>query len=229
MKYGDKILLKQFKNGNKLWGTVTPCSKCNRTGRVIWSFADHVCFDCNGKGWYYAEEREYTPENLAKLEAKRAKAREKWEAEEAEREAKWQAEREEEARREAERLAEIERNRGQFIGNVGDKLTLTVTLCKKFDYETRYGWMTQYVSGYVFKTDDGNTVVYKTTGNPLGYDYELPADADEWHHRDEQGRKWDWMPMQEGERVTIRGTVKEHQEYRNVNQTILTRVKWIRK
>ena len=90
-------------------------------------------------------------------------------------------------------------------------------------------WQTKYVSGYVFKTDDGNTVVYKTTGNPLGYDYEVPQDSRSCSYTDEDGRKWDWMPMQEGERVTIRGTVKEHQEYNNVNQTVLMRVKWIRK
>jgi len=226
MKYGDKVLLKEYKNGNKLWGTVTRCAKCSGTGKVIWTYANHVCFDCNGRGWYYFEEREFTPENLAKREAKRAAERE---AEEAKRAAE-RAEREaEEARREAERLAEIERNRGQFIGNVGDKLTLTVTLEKKFSYKTSFGWRTEYVSGYVFKTDDGNTVIYKTTGNPLGYDYEVPQDAKTWSYTDEDGRKFDWMPMQEGERVTIRGTVKEQQEYNNVNQTVLIRVKWIRK
>ena len=222
MNYGDKVLLKEFKNGNKLWGTKTRCVKCGGTGKVIWSYANHVCFDCNGKGWYFYEEREYSPKEQAKREAKKARERAKWEAEQAEREA-------ERAKREAERLAEIERNRGQYIGNVGDKLTLTVTLVKQFEYETHFGWQTKYVSGYVFKTDDGNTVVYKTTGNPLGYDCEVPQDSKTWHHSDENGRKWDWVPMQEGERVTIRGTVKEHQEYNNVNQTILMRVKWIRK
>lgn len=228
MKYGDKVLLKEYKNGNKLWGTVTYCAKCSGTGKVIWTLADHVCFDCNGKGWYFYQEREYSPKEQAKREAKLAKAQAKWEAEEAERKAKREAEQAEEAKREAERIAEIERNRGHFIGNVGDKLTLTVTLVKKFSYETHFGWNTQYVSGYVFKTDDGNTVVYKTTGNPLGYDYEVPQDSNSCNYTDADGRKWDWMPMQEGERVTIRGTVKEHQEYNNVNQTVLMRVKWIR-
>ena len=228
MKYGDRVLLKQFKNGNKLWGIVSHCPKCNDTGKVIWSYADHVCFDCNGKGWYYSEEREYTPENLAKLEAKKAKERAKWEAEEAEREAEYQRKKEEEARKEAERLAEIERNRGNFIGNPGDKIQIDVTLVKKFSYETHFGYRTMYVSGYVFKTDDGNTLVYKTTGNPLGYDYEVPQDSNSCNYTDEDGRKWDWMPMQEGERVTIKGTIKEHQEYNNVNQTILQMVKWVR-
>ena len=226
VEYGKRVLLKEYKNGNKLWGTVCKCAKCSGSGKVIWTYADHVCFDCNGKGLYYEEEREFTPENLAKRDARRQKEREAREAEWAEKRAAMQAENE---RREAERIAEIERNRGQYIGSVGDKLTLTVTLEKRFSYETHFGWRSISVSGYVFKTDDGNTVVYKTTGNPLGYECELPSDSSSWNYTDEEGRKWEWVPMQEGERVTISGTVKEHQEYNNVNQTVLMRVKWIRK
>ena len=230
MNYGEKVLLKEYKNGNKLWGTVTYCTKCGGHGKLSWtSRDDSICYDCKGKGWYYFEEREYTPANLAKLEAKRAKEREKWEAEEAEREAARREREAEEARREAERLAEIERNRGNFVGNVGDKITVTVTLAKKFDYETHFGFRTMYVSGYVFKTDDGNTIVYKTTGNPLGYDYEVAQDSPAWDYTDKNGKKWDWKPIQEGERVTIKGTIKEHQEYNNVNQTILQRVKLVTK
>lgn len=210
-----KELLKTYKNGNKLWGTRTRCAKCDGTGKVIWTFADHVCFDCNGKGWYYVEEREYTPENLAKREAQLAKKREKLEAEQAEREAKAEAARLEEARKEAERLAEIERNRGNFIGNVGDKINMTVTIERTFNFERTNPacpWKTDLVTGYVFKTDDGNTLVWKTTGS-LGY----------WT-KDEYP---DWISPDLGDRVTIRGTIKEHQEYNNVNQTILNRVKWI--
>lgn len=210
MKYGDKVLLQEFKNGNKLWGTVTRCAKCNGTGKVIWTFADHVCFDCNGKGWYYEEEREYTPENLAKREAKRAKKaaeeREKREAEQAAREAERLA-------REAERLAEIERNRGQFIGKVGEKINLTVTLERRFSYEVpcyNAPWKRDTVKGYVFKTDEGNTLVWKTTGS-LG----------EW---DKNGN---WITPEEGDKITIKGTIKAHEEYDNVNQTILNRVKWV--
>ena len=220
MKYGDRVLLKQYKNGNKLWGIVSHCPKCNDTGKVIWTYANHVCFDCNGKGWYFTEEREYTPENLAKLEAKREKERAATEAERAEREAKRREEEAEEARREAERLAEIERNRGQFIGNVGDKITLTVTLVKTFNYEASFGYHTTNISGYVFKTDDGNTVVYKTSsmlhkGKVYG--------SDGWIK--DKGGWFSYEYPQEGERLTIKGTIKEHTEYNNVNQTILTRAK----
>lgn len=224
MKYGDRVLLKEFKNGNKLWGTVTPCAKCQRTGKVIWNFMDGICFDCNGKGWYYAEEREYSPKEQAKREAKLAKERAVWEACEAaraEREAQIAAE---EARREAERLAEIESNRGQFIGEVGDKIQMTVTLSRTFSYERscfNAPWKTEIVTGYVFKTDDGNTLVWKTTGDLDRKEY-----REDGHLCDNKGR-YEPVSPDEGDRITIKGTIKDHEEYNNVNQTILTRVKWI--
>ena len=222
MKYGDRVLLKQYKNGNKLWGTVTRCAKCDGTGKVIWTFADHVCFDCNGKGWYYYEEREFTPENLAKHEAKLAKKREQWEREEAEREAKRQ---EEEARREAERKAWIEANRGQFIGEIDQKIEIEVTLDRTFSYERpcfNAPWRTEVITGYVFKTDDGNTLVWKTTGDLSKKEY--CADG---HLCDNKGQ-YDPVVPDEGDRLTIRGTIKDHEEYNDVNQTILNRVKWVK-
>ena len=215
-------LLKEYKNGNKLWGTRTFCAKCNGTGKVIWTKDDHLCYDCNGKGWYWLEEREYTPENLAKREAQLAKKRAAQEAENAQREAERAAE---EARREEERLAEIERNRGNFIGNVGDKITITATLVNTFSYETHFGCHSQYVTGYVLKTDEGNTVVYKTTGSLSRKVY--TAD-NKGHFRDDDGKGWyDYETPEEGTKITIKGTVKAHEEYGNVNQTILTRAKWI--
>ena len=227
MKYGERVLLKEYKNGNKLFGTVTRCAKCGGCGKVIWSYANGVCFDCNGKGWYYVEEREYSPKEAAKREKKLAKERAAFEAAEAER-AKREAEiAAEEARREAERLAEIERNRGHFVGNVGDKIEMTVTLERRFSYERpcyNAPWKTDLVTGYVFKTDDGNTLVWKTTGALHVKEYK-----ERGHFRDDDGKGWyDYVSPEDGERVTITATIKAQEEYNNVNQTILNRVKWIR-
>lgn len=218
MKYGDKVLLKEYKNGNKLWGTVTKCTKCGGFGKLGWTnYADSICFDCDGKGWYYSEEREYTPANLAKREAAIAKKQAEWEAERAEREA-------EQARREAERLAEIERNRGQFIGNVGDNIQIEVTLDRTFSFERpcfNAPWKMDIVTGYVFKTDDGNTLVWKTTGYLDRKEY-----REDGHLCDRKGR-YDPVSPDEGDRITIKATIKDHEEYNNVNQTILNRVRWI--
>ena len=225
MKYGERVLLKEFKNGNKLWGKVTRCAKCGGCGKVIWTYADGICFDCNGKGWYYDEEREYSPKEATKREAKLAKERAVWEACEAaraEREAQIAAE---EARREAERLAEIERNRGQFIGNAGDKIQMEVTLSRTFSYERpcyNAPWKKEEITGYVFKTDDGNTLVWKTTGCLCRKEY-----TEDGHLVDNKGR-YDPVTPDDGERLTIKGTIKDHEEYNNVNQTILNRVSWVK-
>lgn len=198
MKYGDKVLLKQFKNGNKLWGIVSHCPKCGDTGKVIWSYADHVCFDCNGKGWFFTKETEYTPENLAKREAKLAKERAKAEAERAEREA-------ERAKREAAWKAEQEEfervRRGHYYGEVGQKIEIEVKYTGCSSYETIYGWTTVYR----FDTDDGAHLVWKT-GSSLG------------------GREF---YIVEDDRITIRATIKDHKEYHGIEQTELTRVKVI--
>ena len=196
MKYGDKVLLKEFKNGNKLWGTVTKCIKCGGSGKVIWTYADHVCFDCNGKGWYFSRETEYTPENLAKLEAKRAKEAEKRaeerakrEAEEAERLAKWKAE---EAEREAKR-------RGHFFGEIGQKIEMEVTYTGCASYDTYFG--TTWI--YKFDTDDGAHLVWKTGANLGGTEFFIMED----------------------DRITIKATIKDHKDYHGIDQTELTRVK----
>lgn len=199
MKFGDRVLLKQYKNGNKLWGTVTRCAKCDGTGKVIWSYADHRCFDCDGKGWYFTEEREYTPENLAKLEAKRekeaAEARAKWEAEREEREAReaaWKAEQE-----------EIERiRRGHYFGEIGQKVEMEVTYKGCVEFETVYGWM----NIYRFDTDDGAHLIWKSSAILGGAE---------------------WM-INDDNRITIRATIKDHREYRGIEQTELTRVKVLR-
>ena len=196
MKYGDRVLLKQYKNGNKLWGIVSHCPKCNDTGKVIWSYADHVCFDCNGKGWYYSEEREYTPENLAKLEAQRAK---KAAAEAAEREANRKEREAREAAWKAEKEAFEAKRRGHFYGEVGQKIELEVVFTGWSEYETAYGWM----NIYSFDTDDGAHLVWKSSADLGGND---------------------WI-INEDDRITIKATIKAHIDYHGIDQTELQRVK----
>ena len=229
-----KELIKTDKNGTKYFNERIICDRCGGDGIYKWGAMisyggaapvpqySGVCFKCNGAGRVWAVTKEYTPEYRAKLdeanEKRKAKQKAKWEAERAEREAEQkriEAERAaERARREAERLAEIERNRGHFIGSVGDKLQMEVTLTKRFNFEVPHpvcDWKTQYMTVYVFKTDDGNTLVWKTSGS-IGY-------QDSERHM--------WISPEDGERMTIKGTIKAHKEYNNVNQTELTRVKWI--
>lgn len=236
-------LVKTDKNGTKYWNTRVMCDRCcNGSGVYTWGGTINgrpmyagTCFKCGGAGYVWEIVKEYTPEYRAKLDAanekRKAKLRAKAEERRAAQEAEWErtrAEREAEAaRREAERLAEIERNRGQFVGQVGDKLEVTVTLERTFQYEVPcFGapWKTDTVTGYVFKTDEGNTLVWKTTGSIARKKYVAET---EQHNFVDRGGCYTYEHVEDGDRITIRGTIKGHEEYNNVNQTMLTRVKWV--
>lgn len=238
-------LIKTDRNGTKYFNTRVKCDRCGGDGVYKWGamisygggpavpqFAG-TCYKCGGAGSVWEIEKEYTPEYRAKLDAanekRKAKQRAKMEAEraawEAEQAEKRRQEAEERARRDAERLAEIERNRGQFMGQTGDKIEMEVTLDLTFSYEVpcfNAPWKTDVVTGYVFKTDDGNTLVWKTTGS-------MRCKVEDPHGCFiEKGKRYRYLHPEDGERVKIRGTIKGHQEYNDVNQTELTRVKWIR-
>ena len=238
---GEKTFVRTDRNGTQYFTMKVRCWRCNGYGTyymgvhngelVPSSVANGVCFRCGGTGWELETVKEYTPEYAAKLAARRAKKAaadaKKRAAEQAERDAYYARVREEQAKREAERLAEIERNRGQFIGEIGDKIQMEVTFVRSFSYECPcYGapWKMNTVHGYVFKTDDNNTLVWKTTGMLADKEY-----MEHGHFRDNEKDGWyDYVHPEEGERITIKATIKDHQEYDNVNQTILNRVKWIR-
>lgn len=239
-------LIKTDRNGTKYWNTRVMCDRCcNGSGVYTWGGTINgrpmyagTCFKCGGAGYVWEIVKEYTPEHRAKLDAanekRKAKQRAAWEAQRAEREAEIARREAEKARREAERLAEIERNRGQYIGQVGDKIEMTVTLVRTFSYSVPcYGapWKTEEVTGYVFKTDDNNTLVWKTTGSLARKKYapkgEQVVDGERCNFGDARGNWYTYEHADEGDRITIKGEIKAHEEYNNVNQTILTRVKWI--
>lgn len=231
-------LVKTDRNGTKYWNTRVMCDRCcNGSGVYTWGGTINgrpmyagTCFKCGGAGYVWEIVKEYTPEYRAKLDAANAKRKAakqaKWEAERAEREAQRAKEAAERAERERIRREEIERNRGHFIGAVGDKIEMTVTLERTFTYEVpRFGapWSTDIVTGYVFKTDDNCTLVWKTVGGLRRKVY-----TEKGHFRDDEKHGWyDYEHPEEGARVTIKGTIKAHEEYNNVNQTVLNRVKWV--
>lgn len=235
-------LIKVDRNGTKHFNAQVKCDRCGGDGVYKWGAMINnrpqyvgTCFKCNGAGWVWSVVKEYTPEYRAKLDAanekRKAKAREKWEAERKEREAALAEQRkreaEERARREAERRAEIERNRGHFIGQIGDKIEMTVTLERRFNYEAPHpvcDWKKQTMTGYIFKTDDGNTLCWKTAGTLHVKEYRKDG-----HFQDNDGKGfYDYKQPEDGERVTIKGVIKDHKEYFDVNQTVLTRVKLVK-
>ena len=215
-------LIKIDKNGSKHFEGYVECDRCQGRGQYWWGAMINgspqysgTCFKCDGAGKVLSKWIERTPEYQAKLDAKRAA---KHEAERAGREAK-QAEimaqrLKEKAEREAAEAAR--RAISQYVGKIGDKLTLKVKLEKKVNYTAPkyggYGMDTRTI--YTFADENGNKLIWNTSA-VLGRDCE-----------DERG-SWDFIPVLEGDEVTIKATVKGFGAYMGERQTELQRVKLI--
>ena len=110
---------------------------------------------------------------------------------------------------------------GAFLGEVGDKLSVEVTLEKIATFETHYTYNGETNRLYIMKDADGNTLVWKTNSYMMINDETLP-DLPFGYYKGVKCRD-----TVEGEKFTIKGTVKELTNYRGTNQTVLTRCKVI--
>lgn len=204
-------LIKIDRNGSKHFEGDIVCDRCGGSGVYAWCVLngvivptivdDGVCHKCNGAGKVHGKWIERTPEYQAKLDAKRQA---KWEAEcakiqaeKAEREAKEKAEQE-------AKEAEIKAMKAisQYVGRVGDKVEIKGAYVRSGSWKQKsfsgYGTDTMYV--HTFKDSDGNVFTWKTqNGVDLNY----------------------------GECVIVRGSIKNHAEYKDEKQTELTRCKVI--
>ena len=277
----NKKLLKVDKNGTKYWGCVDTCFKCGGTGYIEQYdfYAGGVCFECNGRGLVQWEEKEYTPEYEAKLEARRAK-REAAKLEQAKAEAEkvnleffesngfnaegktffvlgntysikdelkaqgarwdnfsrhWHMATKPEGREVIEisveemydadyagrycwknqrfveggytdKITAAEKNMtaaestSQHVGNIGDKVELRLTYVHTASWENDFGgyWSCNMTYIHTLKDEQGNVFTWKT-GNIIDADL--------------------------GSVITLKGTIKEHSEYKGTKQTVLTRCK----
>lgn len=88
----------------------------------------------------------------------------------------------------------------KYIGEVGGKVNeLAVRVVKLLELDGVYG----VTRMYTFETEAGDVLIWYGTGNGA----------------------YDLMEFV-GKSVVVRGTVKQHSEYKGVKQTVLTRVKW---
>lgn len=206
-------LIKIDGNGSKHWEDMITCDRCGGKGYyAIGTLNDQpvlsphdagVCWKCLGKGKVLGKWIERTPEYQAKLDARReakAKARqEQWEAENA---ARMELEKQ---RKEAEEARiKAQKAISQFVGTVGEKITAIGCFDHSawFDVDSFMGYGKEIMYIYTFKDPDGNVLIWKT----------------------QKG-----LDLQRGEPVEIKGTVKEHKEYKDEKQTVLTRCKITRK
>ena len=97
----------------------------------------------------------------------------------------------------AKRAELAPKTESEYIGKVGEKIEVEAVFEKKFTYETNYTYYGE--TNYILKFKaNGNTVVWKTSS---------------------------WQDLEEGKTYKVKGTVKEHSEYRGDKQTVLTRCK----
>lgn len=195
-------LIKIDRNGSKHYEGYITCDKCGGDGIYKWGAMINdrpqyagTCYKCEGTGKVWGKKIERTPEYEAKL-AERREARRKAKEEE------WQKERAKQVQAELERI-EAEKARraiSQYVGEIGDKVELKATYIKTamFEVESFRGYGTDTMKIHTFKDDAGNVIIWKTTV-PLGLEPET--------------------------QVTVKGTIKDHNEYRHEKQTVLTRCK----
>lgn len=104
----------------------------------------------------------------------------------------------------AARQAELERKRAasRYVGTIKERIEFEATLDIVFDfqvedpYDYNGGMITKYI--YIFRDADDNAFKWITTVS---------------------------INAEQGDKVTLRGTVKAHEEYKGEQQTVLTRAK----
>lgn len=95
--------------------------------------------------------------------------------------------------------AEAKANPSEHVGNIGDKVEFSGTYVKHAWYERpKYmGYGTETVWIHTISDEHGNIFVWKTKNALCGF--------------------------KDGDKVSVRGTVKEHTEYKGIKQTVLQR------
>lgn len=280
----QKILVKTDKNGTQYFHCTDRCGKCGGTGIINMYIPINggECFDCGGSGISEWDEKEYTPEYEAKLQAQRekreAKKLEKAKAEAAEKNAEffqnngftqdgktyfvlgntyeikeelkaqgakwdnaskhWHMATKPEGREvleisvdemydtdyagrydwrywksfteeghyskkieKAEQELKASKSTSEYFGEIGDKVELQLTYVHTTSWENAYGgWLNHpsVTNLHTFKDAAGNIFTWKTAS---------------------------YIDVEYGTVLTVKGTIKDHTEYKGIKQTVLTRCK----
>ena len=112
----------------------------------------------------------------------------------------------------AKKIAEEERAKANaevtYYGNVGDKFEHEMTFEKIFGFETMYGYQ------YILLFHDEENHVFKWSSSRGTYQCWCKTNGRDGFLEYEVGKKY-----------ILKGTIKAHEEYRNVKQTVITRCK----
>lgn len=188
----------------------TPCDQCGGSGLFTgpsgWTIsnkygpgANKGCFACNGYGYrsVLVSSIRQRVARTRKAEIERQKAAEAYEACRGEREA---AEAKRLAVEQAAHQAKIDAAPKEYLGGLKVRVRdIPVTIKYASTYESSYGYHSQIGAFIVAETAEGHPVKISGTGETL----------------------FGWF---KGDAALVTGTVKEHGEYQDIPQTILTRV-----
>lgn len=86
----------------------------------------------------------------------------------------------------------------EYVGNIGDKVEMKLTFKDEFTFETHFTYHGELNFIYKFADANGNTFTWKTSK---------------------------WLELDKGAEYTVKGTIKDHSEYKGDKQTVLTRCK----
>lgn len=97
----------------------------------------------------------------------------------------------------------------EYIGTVGQKITVEVTYKKRCEYTTHYTFYGETHNVFRLEDESGNCIIWNTTG---------------WLE-DKKFVNEDGMCkiITEGSRLLLTATVKEHSEYKGTKQTVISR------
>lgn len=114
---------------------------------------------------------------------------------------------------EYKRLLDLKKNNGkvsEYVGNVGDKISVKVKYVNTYSYDTNFG----AANIHLFIDDNGNIFKW-STGSRLEYTV-----------KDNHSNYSQWYYLDKGATIQLTGKIKDHGEYRNQKQTVLTRCKY---
>ncbi len=104
------------------------------------------------------------------------------------------------------------------IGTIGDKITVEVTLLNEYTYKDySFSFYGNSKSIYTMKDAEGNIFIWKT-GSCMSI---MTDEVDQW------GDPVEYF-IKKGDKVSIKGTIKDHSIYKDEPQTVLNRVKVIK-
>lgn len=115
------------------------------------------------------------------------------------------------AKKIAEEKRMAENAKVEYYGAVGDKFELTLTFDKSFCFEGAYGFT--YI--HLFHDDEGHQFKWSSSNGTYKVEYDKTADFG----------GIEYCEFEIGHKYLMKGTVKAHNEYKGVKQTVITRCK----